>query len=228
MTARHARAPLAAALLAAFAAFPAAGGAAGAGPARLFPYNASFWELVDEKGAVHDLPVAPLTGAISDGRWFVAPGRHGNAEATLGGKKYVFKNGFLAAIEESGKKRTFEVPPAMPSGGVEALFPAEKSAAGEAQDGGGVRFSTKIWETSDRFNAFYGNPNKTAVLFVQLALVLLAAAVALPRRGSVLRIAGAAVCAAGAAGCAVCMFMTCRAAVSWRSLPASRYWRRGF
>ena len=173
---------------------------------RIFPYNADYWEIIDEKGKVHDVVCNPITGAPGNKQWTIAPGRHGNTNAFLGRTKYCFKEGVLSSIESPGGATRFFNPPARLDGGIAALFPDGPAGKNDAEKDKGL--SDEIWAESDRFNAFYGNPNKTAMLFVQLALVLLAAAVALPRRGSVLRIAGAAVCAAGAAGCAVCMFMT--------------------
>jgi len=137
---------------------------------RFFPYCANFWELHDECGKVWHLHVADMTGKNLQGEgWKATIGRKGYSQAERAGLKYIFEHGALVKIEVPGREDLVYYPPVRLDANLDSLFPDEEAALKEAQENSD-RYD--IWKDEARFRGFYGNPNKTAVLFTLLAIIL--------------------------------------------------------
>ena len=135
---------------------------------RAFPCNSTFWTTIDEKGKTAH-PAIDITGTKASGDgWELKIGRHGNVEGTRtpDGAKFAFREGFLSEIAwRDGSRQTFQPLPSL-EGTLKELFPNDEDVLAAS-----TLKPTDIWSGGGRLAVFYGNPNKTAVVFVLLAIV---------------------------------------------------------
>lgn len=135
---------------------------------RAVPYNASFFEIEDETGRVYHPMFEEnlLAGDIlGDGWTGKRMGR--KVDAGHGRKEYLFENGYLKKILLPGGAEKIVPPPGRMEGTLGELYPSDEEALREVLEDPA---QLDIWRKTSRLRFFYDNPNKTAVLFVFLAI----------------------------------------------------------
>ncbi|MBR1870879.1 MAG: hypothetical protein IJ802_03535 [Kiritimatiellae bacterium] len=142
---------------------------AAADVARIVPQNAYFYEITDETGAkTYPMRVETIASEeISGQGWRGERKKRTTTLERADGRKYVFEKGLLKEIySKDGEKTVFPANPVF-ADSLKDLFPPDEQSLAEAM---AHKEEFDIWRKGGRLRIFYGNPNKTAVLFVFLAL----------------------------------------------------------